>query len=270
MPLRVTSLASGSSGNATLIQSETTQVLIDAGIGPRSLVASLRQYGTAPDCLDAVAITHEHSDHIRGLGPISRAQVPLISTAGTVSKIEQTFARQSTLRGTDSIAVGDLTLTALSVSHDAREPVAYAIEHANARVLLLTDLGQFEDDYLPWLMSADLIILESNHDEDLLRRGPYPPHLKRRVASPLGHLSNLVAANAVARAMRDRRSIPTIWLGHLSDTNNRPLLAVQATVAALAGVGRIAPVIALNRGKASPSWSSDPEQRPAVQAPLLT
>lgn len=269
MPLRVTSLASGSSGNATLIQSETTHVLIDAGIGPRSLVASLRQYGTAPDRLDAVAITHEHSDHIRGLGPISRAQVPLISTAGTVSKIEQTFSNQSTIRGLDSVTVGDLTLTALSVSHDAREPVAYAIEHADARVLLLTDLGQFADDYLPWLISADLIILESNHDEDLLRRGPYPPHLKRRVASPLGHLSNVVAADALARSLKGRSSIPTIWLGHLSDTNNRPMLAVQATVSALGRVGRVAPVVALHRGKASPGWSSDPEQRPAVQASLL-
>ena len=270
MPLRVTSLASGSSGNATLIQSDTTHVLIDAGIGPRSLVASLRQYGTTPDRLDAVAITHEHSDHIRGLGPISRAGVPLITTAGTRSKIEQAFPTESTIRGTDSVTVGDLTLTALTVSHDAREPVAYAIQHADARVLLLTDLGQFEDDYLPWLASADLIILESNHDEDLLRRGPYPPHLKRRVASPLGHLSNLVAADAIARAVSGRSSIPTIWLGHLSDTNNRPLIAVQATVAALTGVGRIAPVVALNRGKASPGWSSDPEQRPAVQAPLFT
>ena len=270
MPVRVNSLASGSSGNATLIQTGTTQLLIDAGIGPRSLATGLRQYGTAPDQLDAVAVTHEHSDHIRGLGPVVRAGVPLISTAGTASGIELNVSRRTTIQGSGSISVGDLTLTALTVSHDAREPVAYVVEHADARILLLTDLGQFDDDYLPWLETADLIILESNHDEDLLRRGPYPPHLKRRVASPLGHLSNLVAAGALARALRDRRSIPTVWLGHLSDTNNRPLLAVQATVAALAGVGRIAPVVALNRGKATPGWSSDPERRPAVQAPLLT
>lgn len=270
MPVRVTSLASGSSGNATLIQTETTCILIDAGIGPRLLAAGLLQYGTGIGGLDAVAITHEHSDHIRGLAPIRRAAVPIVTTAGTASALELGAARRTITRGMDSVAIGDVTLTALTISHDAREPVAFAIDHAEASILLLTDLGRFDEDCIPWIARSDLIILESNHDEDLLRRGPYPPHLKRRVASDLGHLSNGAAASALARAMAHRISIPTIWLGHLSDTNNRPLLAVQATVGALARIGKIAPVVALNRGKASPSWSSDPEHRPAVQASLLT
>ena len=270
MPVRVTSLASGSSGNATLIQTERTRILIDAGIGPRLLAGGLRQYGTTVDALDAVAVTHEHSDHIRGLAPLRRAGVPFVTTGGTASALELDTANRTILRGTGTVEIGDLTLTALTVSHDAREPVAFAVEHAEARILLLTDLGRFDDEYLPWLTRADLIILESNHDAELLRRGPYPPHLKRRVASDLGHLSNEAAAGALARALVGRTGMPTIWLGHLSDTNNRPLLAVQATVAALAAIGRVAPVAALNRGKASPGWSSDPEQRPAVQAPLLT
>ncbi len=269
MPVRVTSLASGSSGNATLIQTDRTQLLIDAGIGPRMLSASLRQYGTTVDALDAVALTHEHSDHVRGLAPVRRAGVALVSTAGTASALDLGEAGRTTLRGMDSVVIGDLTMTALDVSHDAREPVAYAFEHAEARVLLLTDLGRFDDSYLGWIAAADLIILESNHDDHLLRGGPYPPHLKRRVASDLGHLSNVVAADAIARAIGGGSRIPTVWLGHLSDTNNRPSLAVQATVTALARVGRVAPVVALNRGKASPGWSSDPELRPAVQVPLL-
>ena len=269
MSVRVTSLASGSSGNATLVQTETTRLLIDAGIGPRSLSASLRQYGTTLEALDAVAITHEHSDHVRGLAPVRRAGIALVSTAGTASALDLTGPGRTTLRGTDSVVIGDLTLTALDVPHDAREPVAYAIEHADARILLLTDLGRFDDGYLPWIGSADLLILESNHDEHLLRGGPYPPHLKRRVASDLGHLSNAAAADAVVRAMTGRSRLPTIWLGHLSDTNNRPALAVQATVSALARIGRVAPVVALSRGKASPGWSSDPEYRLAVQIPLL-
>ena len=270
MPLRVTSLASGSSGNATLIQSNSTRLLVDAGIGPRLLAAGLRQYGTTIDALDAVAVTHEHSDHIRGLAPVRRAGIPIVTTGGTASALELDTAHRTMIKGLDSVSIGDLTLTALPVSHDAREPVAFVIEHADARILLLTDLGRFDDVYLPWITDADLIILESNHDEELLRRGPYPPHLKRRVASDLGHLSNSVAGGALARALSARAGVPTIWLGHLSDTNNRPLLAVQATVAALGAVGKVAPVVALNRGKASPGWSSDPEQRPAVQAPLFT
>lgn len=270
MPVRVTSLASGSSGNATLIQTDTTRVLLDAGIGPRLLAASLRQYGTTIDTLDAVAITHEHSDHVRGLAPVVRAGIPLVTTEGTASALDLGPAHRTTVRGSGSVTIGDLTLTALSISHDAREPVAFAIEHADARILLLTDLGRFDDAYLTWIARSDLIILESNHDEDLLKRGPYPPHLKRRVASDVGHLSNGMAANALARALAHRSGVPTIWLGHLSDTNNRPLLAVQATVMQLATIGKVAPVTALNRGKASPGWSSDPNQRPAVQAPLLT
>lgn len=269
MSVRVTSLASGSSGNATLIQSDRTRLLIDAGIGSRTLQASLRQYGTTLDALDAVAITHEHSDHVRGLAPVKRAGIAVISTEGTASALELGPLGRTTIRGSGSVAIGDLTLTALEVSHDAREPVTYAIEHADARILLLTDLGRFDDDFLPWIAAADLIILESNHDEMLLKGGPYPPHLKRRVASNLGHLSNRVAGDAMARAMAGGGRIPTIWLGHLSDTNNRPALAVQATVSALARVGKVAPVVALNRGKSSPGWSSDPEHRPAVQVPLF-
>lgn len=269
MPVRVVSLASGSSGNATLVQSDRATILIDAGIGPRLLGGALKQYGTTLAGLDAVALTHEHSDHVRAIPSLIKAGVPLVTTAGTAAALGAESARQSPIRAGGTVEVGDLTLTALAVSHDAREPVAFAIEHRDARILLLTDLGRLDDGYLDWIARSDLVILESNHDADLLRWGPYPPHLKRRVASPLGHLSNETAGRALADAMRRRTGVPTIWLGHLSETNNRPALAVESAVAALAAVGRVAPVSALQRGKASPAWSSDPARRPAVQAPLL-
>jgi phosphoribosyl 1,2-cyclic phosphodiesterase len=269
MPVTVTSLASGSSGNATLIRSDRAQILIDAGIGPRILATALRQYGTEPSALRAVAITHEHSDHIKGLAPLVRTGVPIIATPGTASAIDLSRGTHTEIRGDATIEIGDLTLTALRVSHDANEPVAYVIEHADARILILTDLGRFDDAYLPHLAAADLIIIESNHDEAMLRRGPYPPHLKRRVGSDLGHLSNAAAGSALARALQLRTSVPTIWLGHLSEANNRPDLAVTTAVAALAAVGRVAPVMALRRGRASAAWASDPELRPAVQARLI-
>ena len=269
MPVTVTSLASGSSGNATLIRTGTTTLLVDAGLGPRILAATLRQYGTDPSALDAVAITHEHIDHVRGLTPLIRAGIPIIATAGTAEGLDLDRGVHQPIRSAATTEVGDLALTSMRVSHDAREPVAYLIEHPDATVLLLTDLGRFDAAYEPALAAADLIIIESNHDEAMLRRGPYPPHLKRRVASDLGHLSNDSAGTALAKALRDRPTVPTIWLGHLSETNNRPDLAVTTTVAALTGVGKVAPVTALRRGRVSPPWLSDPELRPAVQTRLL-
>ncbi len=269
MPLTVTSLASGSSGNATLIRSERTALLIDAGLGPRVLGTTLRQYGTEPSELDAVAITHEHIDHVRGLPPLVRSGIPVITTGGTAEGLDLSRGIHQPILSTGSTEVGDLTLTTMRVSHDAREPVAYLIEHADARVLLLTDLGRFDDHFLPALECADLIIMESNHDEAMLRRGPYPPHLKRRVASDLGHLSNDATGAALATALRHRVQVPSIWLGHLSETNNRPDLAVTTVLKALTDVGKVAPVTALRRGRASTPWRSDPEYRPAVQARLF-
>jgi phosphoribosyl 1,2-cyclic phosphodiesterase len=222
-----------------------------------------------PSALHAVAVTHEHIDHVRGLPPLVRAGIPIITTSGTAEGLELSRGVHRPVLSSATTEVGDLTLTTMQISHDAREPVAYLVEHADARVLLLTDLGKFNDAYLPALGLADLIIIESNHDEAMLRRGPYPPHLKRRVASDLGHLSNESAGTALATALSGRTSVPTIWLGHLSETNNRPDLAVTATVGALARIGKIAPVTALRRGRVSPPWLSDPEYRPAVQARLL-
>lgn len=269
MPVTVTSLASGSSGNATLVRTDRTTVLIDAGIGPRLLAGTLRQYGTELSGLRAVAITHEHSDHIRGLPPLLRAGVPVITTGGTARALDLGEGTFSAIRPDESTEIDDLTITALRVSHDAAEPVAYLVRHAEATVLLLTDLGRFDDALLPYLVAADLVIIESNHDEAMLRRGPYPPHLKRRVASELGHLSNAAAGDAIGQAIRRRTSVPTIWLGHLSEANNRPELAVSSMMSTLRAAGSVAPVTALRRGKASPPWTSDPQFRPAVQAPLL-
>lgn len=269
MPLNVTSFASGSSGNATLIRSNRTRLLIDAGIGPRTLTSALRQYGMTVGDLDAIAITHEHWDHIKGLAPAINAGVPVLASVGSVRGLDLKSSAHVAIAHDRTTEISDLTVTALGVSHDAAEPLAYLVQHADGSVILLTDLGCTEPHHRHHLSFVDLAIVESNHDEHLLRRGPYPAHVKRRVASDLGHLENRASAALLAESLAARTVLPTIWLGHLSDTNNRPAMAVEAATAALHTVNRAAVVIALPRKMGHTTWSSDPEQRTPVQAPLL-
>ena len=268
MPLNVTSFASGSSGNATLIRSDRTRLLIDAGVGPRTLATALRQYGMTVGDLNAVAITHEHWDHIKGLAPVLNAGIPVVASAGSVRGLDLKASSHTAIAHDRSMEIGDLTVTALGVSHDAAEPLAYLVQHAEGSIILLTDLGRTEPHHQHHLSTVDLAIVESNHDEQLLRRGPYPAHVKRRVASDRGHLENRASAAFLAEALAHRAVLPTIWLGHLSDTNNRPAIAVETTTAALSAINRTAVVIALPRTNGHTTWSSDPEQRVPVQAPL--
>ena len=152
--------------------------------------------------------------------------------------------------------------------HDAIEPCGFLIETPEARITILTDLGSWQEHLVAPIAASDLVVLEANHDVEMLQRGPYPVHLKRRVASPVGHLSNEASGQALARAMRDAADGTPVWLAHLSDTNNLPEVAVRTVHAALHGEGIDLDVRALPRRAPGPVWTSTPADTADARAPF--
>jgi phosphoribosyl 1,2-cyclic phosphodiesterase len=231
--VRVTSLASGSSGNAFLVEAGTTSLLLDAGLPAPVLERHLWMRNIAPGTLSAIFVSHEHIDHVRGAGMLSRRHgVPVVANAATfIASVDAlgTPAEQVVLPVGGECRVGPVTVRTFSVSHDAADTVGFWIEAEDKHVCICTDLGIDTPSIAAPLAAADLLVLEANHDLDRLWRGPYPPALKRRVAGPRGPLANADAPPEVHDHAQDGRP-RTIWLAHLSATNNTPALA-RATVA---------------------------------------
>ncbi len=229
--MQVTSLASGSSGNAIVIQHQGDTLLVDCGLAPRKLATLLREAQVAPAEITAVLITHEHSDHIGGINVIPRhAETPFYMTPGTrqanpsISGIP-IFAQRPVVEQPvgSTRTIGQFEVTSFPVSHDGAEVCGYLITAGGREVAVFTDLGVAEDHLHEPLSRADLIIIEANHDEQQLWNGPYPWHLKRRVSGPKGHLSNAACAALLCQILPDAGR--EIWLAHLSRTNNRVQLA---------------------------------------------
>ena len=264
--ITVQSLASGSSGNMLLIESDGALVAVDCGLGPRGLVTALARVGRAVADLAAVLVTHEHRDHASGLATVVAGDVPVVCTAGTARATD--LPRTAWLRATcwESITVAGLEITPIPVSHDAAEPSGFRIAASGGVVTVLTDIGQPDRRVCEALADADLVVLEANHDVDLLRNGPYPAHLKRRVLSPTGHLSNADCAELLAESFARRIKPRTVWLAHLSQANNRPGLAVGAVAQRLAIANLAVPLAALPRHVPGPLWS--PTDVPSVATQL--
>lgn len=234
-------LGSGSRGNATLIQTAQTCVLVDAGFSGRQLERRLALVGVTPDQIDAIVLTHEHSDHVRGAGVFARRHgTPLHISPGTLE------ATSGLLRGGEEVMeytpgttfrIGDLSIDAFLTAHDAADPVAVTAEGLNcgSRVGVATDLGRPTAGIRHSLDNLDMLILESNHDEGLLRSGPYPPSVQARIASSHGHLSNTAAAALAVELMTDR--LLAVQLAHLSAECNRAELAQAVMEAALRQAG---------------------------------
>ena len=230
--MRVTSLASGSSGNALAIEHDGQSLLVDAGCQPTRLKGLLAEARVQLFSLAGVLISHEHSDHVAGLAAIPR-HVPLVMTAGTRAarpRVSDEFVfdgRHVVEQPRGSTRdVGPFQVTSVPVSHDGAEVCGYLVEAGGWRVAVFTDLGVAEPHLREPLAAADLVIIEANHDEQLLFNGPYPWYLKRRVAGDLGHLSNAACAALLCAVLpRERREV---WLAHLSRTNNRPQIARSA------------------------------------------
>ncbi len=224
--MRVLVLASGSSGNAAVIEAEGVRVLLDCGLSLRQLSRRLAAVGLDLGSLNAILVTHEHSDHISGLGTLLRRHpLPLLATAGTLSAVElPDGAEVHVVRSGQPVKVGPLRLLPVGTSHDAKEPVAVMAATARCRVGFVTDTGVVTELLLERLAGCNGLFLEANHDLDMLRWGPYPWPLKQRIASRIGHLSNAQAQAAVERlAHGDLRVVVAM---HLSQENNRPELAV--------------------------------------------
>ena len=232
--MRATSLASGSSGNALAIEHDGHALLVDAGCQPYRLKQLLAEARVESFALAAVLISHEHNDHIAGLGAVPR-HVPLVMTPGTRAASprlngDSVFAGRSIVEQPcgSTHDVGPFRVTSFPVSHDAAEVCGYLIEAGGRRVAVFTDLGVAEPHLHEPLAMADLVVIEANHDEQLLFNGPYPWYLKRRFASALGHLSNAACADLLCDVLPSERR--EVWLAHLSRTNNRPQIARSAVV----------------------------------------
>ncbi len=249
-------LASGSSGNAYLVEAAGTAVVVDAGASLRSLMAAGERWGLPAERFACLLLTHEHSDHVANAGLFCRRlRMPAAATEGTLQRLNLATDCRSLTPG-QTIALAGLAVTAFALPHDGADPVGYLFEHDNVRVVLATDLGHVPPAVVGHLRQADLLILESNHDVGRLWHGPYPWPLKQRVASPVGHLSNDQAAECLA-SLGD--GCPkTVWLAHLSATNNSPCLALRTTKERLQSQGarNIEIAVAL-RDRPSLCWDSD-------------
>lgn len=251
----VQSLGSGSSGNAFLIQTSDANLLLDCGVGIRTIQRALRPHNQQIDDLNAILVTHEHSDHIRSLSCVYGTSTPIIATVGTRRQANIPPPQWEEISFARSISIGSIAVWAIRVKHDAKEPCGYLIETSHARISVFTDLGSWHESLLEPIRASDLVVLESNHDLDMLWNGPYPAYLKRRVASSVGHLSNADCASSLATALARGATKPSVWLAHLSQTNNAPSLAEAATKAALSEAGLTLEVTALPRTESGPIWT---------------
>lgn len=237
--MRFASLGSGSEGNALLVQSGATTVMIDCGFGVRQVIERCARLGVDAAALDAIVVTHEHSDHVGGVPRLARRfDIPVWLTFGTLAATESRW-EGCTLRGFDShdpFAVGDLEVQPFPVPHDAREPAQMVVSDGDRRLGVLTDVGETTGFIESSLRGCDALFLEANHCEDMLAVSRYPASLKARIAGRYGHLSNRVAASLLARLAHG--GLQHVVAAHLSRENNRPELARSAFAGALGGDAR--------------------------------
>ncbi len=227
------SIASGSSGNCIMVGSDNHHVLVDAGISGKRIENGLNQLGLKASELDGILVTHEHIDHIAGLGVMARRYgLPIYATKGTkdailrttsVGKIDAELIHE--IRPDEVFNIGDLSIDPMHVSHDAADPVAYIVRNGDKGVGVVTDLGVYTDYTIEKISGLDALLLEANHDVKMLEVGSYPYQLKQRILGERGHLSNISSGRLLTKILHDR--FKTVVLGHLSKENNMPELAYE-------------------------------------------
>lgn len=240
--MKFCSLYSGSSGNSIFIASDNTKVLIDAGLAGKKIDDALKHIGEESSSIDGIFITHEHIDHIKGVGVLSRKyDIPIYANDNTWAVMEKNIGKikEHNIRIMDrrsSITINDLEIRSFNIPHDAIAPVGYTVSSAGKNASVVTDFGVFTEEIKDNIIDSDIILLESNHDVNMLRMGPYPYKLKLRVLGENGHLSNEDCGSAIVSLLKNDKK-KQIVLGHLSGTNNHPDLAYQTVVDVLSANG---------------------------------
>lgn len=232
--LNFCSLYSGSSGNSLLVQTENTKVLVDAGVSSKKIESALNDLSIDPFSIDGVLVTHEHSDHVQGLGTFSRKfDLPIFVNQETLDampkqrdKIEDKNIKK--FKVTDHFEIGDLKINPFSIPHDAANPCGFNIFQENKKLSIATDIGHMTKDILKCLEESLFVLLESNYDPEVLKCSSYPFLLKSRIAGPIGHLSNESAGKTICHLLNS--GLKTAMLGHLSKESNFPELAYQTVV----------------------------------------
>lgn len=232
--MRLCSIASGSSGNCIYVGSQATHLLIDVGISGKRIENGINELGLTVRDIDGILITHEHADHICGLGVVARKyDIPIYATKGTIRAIkacksigEVDDSLFCEIREDEKLMLKDLSITPMKISHDAAQPVAYRIGYGSKKIAVCTDLGVYNDYTVECLKGMDALLLEANHDVKMLQVGPYPYYLKQRILGDRGHLSNENSGQLLSKVLNDK--VQAIVLGHLSKENNLPELAYEA------------------------------------------
>ena len=244
--LKFISFGSGSSGNCYCLYTDTDTLIIDAGVGIRTLKKWFRDYGLSMASVHNILITHDHADHVKCVGSISyELNIPVYTTKNVHHGIYKNYCVQRKvsqdlvriIEKGDTFQAGEFKVTAFGVPHDSADNVGYEIEHDGITFCIVTDAGEITSEIKPHISNADYLVIEANHDEEMLKNGPYPEHLKKRIMEMTGHLSNKDCGIAIAENMTER--LKHVWLCHLSEENNHPELARKTVETILRGYGII-------------------------------
>ena len=231
--MRLCSIASGSSGNCIYVGSDNTHLLVDVGISGKRVEQGLNSLELTGKDIDGILITHEHSDHIKGVGVLARRYgFPIYATQGTIDQMKGMSSRGAideglyhTISPDETFSIGDVEVEPFHISHDAADPVAYRFESNGKSAAVATDMGIYNDYIVEHLKGLDVVLLEANHDIQMLQVGPYPYPLKQRILGERGHLSNEASGQLLGKVLHDK--IKKIILGHLSKENNYAKLAYE-------------------------------------------
>lgn len=243
--LNFISFGSGSSGNCYFIYTEKEGLLIDVGVGIRTLKKNFKDYGLSLTQIHHVFITHDHADHIKSVGSISHDyHLPIYATEAVHDGIDRNYCvarkitsqlRRYVVPG-ESINLDDVfKVTPFAVPHDSSENVGYFVEHDDKNICIITDAGMVTEEMKSFISKAQYLVIEANHDIEMLQQGPYPQHLKERILSGTGHLSNNACGEALANNMSEK--LKHVWLCHLSEENNHPELARKTVETILRSYG---------------------------------
>ena len=232
MGLRFCSFASGSTGNCYLVRTDDTVLLVDCGISGKRIVEALGSCGLDPRDISGILITHEHSDHIQSIRVMSKKadNAGFFATRGTIKAIGDKVPedRFTPIRRSDTFTIGDIKVRSFGLFHDAAEPVGYSFTAYGRTLSIVTDTGIITDGIYDSIKASDALILEANHEVNILRAGPYPYELQQRILGDFGHLSNVTAAELICRILDDRKETegtPYVLLAHISRHNNTPYQA---------------------------------------------